>query len=358
MKLIKKINLIVAVLLLLSVIGFNYTYAFAIYSAGTLVSLTNSERSKNGLGSLSVNSALTAAASAKANDMLAKNYFAHTSPDGRTPWDFIHAAGYNYTYAGENLAIGYSSASELMSAWMASATHRENILNSNFREIGIAVVAGKYDGVDTIIVAQEFGATVASQPQVASEAEQNPDETNQTATPSQNNQSTPNPTTLANAAFDILTEKSSFSPESVFENEEAEIKVAVTGDIESLEGQIGDVKINLLENGQISQSGDEKLYSGKLKLAKAGTYDVTITAGGSSGSKKNETIGQIEVKPVAIVNESSQRKGLLAGFSEGIKNYWIYILVGMAVLGTGGYLLATRVKFNKLVKFGTTTWDL
>ena len=144
----------------LSLVLFNFTYAKADYSAGTLVSMTNSARGRNGLGSLSVNSRLTSAAYAKAQDMLANQYFAHTSPSGRTPWDFIKGAGYNYSYAGENLAIGYSDASELYSAWMVSATHRENILNSNFREIGIAVISGTYEGVETIIVAQEFGAPI------------------------------------------------------------------------------------------------------------------------------------------------------------------------------------------------------
>src|SRR3990172_9929587 len=118
---------------LATVLIFPVGTALASYSAGTLVDLTNSARAQSGLGSLSTNAQLTSAAYAKAQDMLDNDYFAHTSPAGKTPWDFIIGNGYAYLYAGENLAIGYTDANELFSSWMASATHRENILNSNFR---------------------------------------------------------------------------------------------------------------------------------------------------------------------------------------------------------------------------------
>ena len=128
----------------ISLVLFNFSLARADYSASTLVSMTNSARAREGLGALTTNSQLASAAYAKVQDMLANQYFAHTSPAGKTPWDFIKEAGYNYTYAGENLAIGYTDANELFSAWMASDTHRQNILNSNFQQIGIAVISGTF----------------------------------------------------------------------------------------------------------------------------------------------------------------------------------------------------------------------
>ena len=126
-------------------------------SVDTLVDLANSSRSKEGLTSLVINDKLSAAASDKAQDMLKNQYFAHISPDGKTPWDFIKANNYDYAYAGENLSIGYNNDQELHSAWMNSETHRDNIMNKNYDEIGLAIVKGKFEGNETTIVVQMFG---------------------------------------------------------------------------------------------------------------------------------------------------------------------------------------------------------
>ena len=68
------------------------------------------------------------------------------------------AAGYNYVYAGENLAKDFGNTSRLMDAWMASPTHRENIVSSKYSEIGLAVVPGTLQGQETVLVVQFFGA--------------------------------------------------------------------------------------------------------------------------------------------------------------------------------------------------------
>lgn len=127
-----------------------------------IFNLTNNERSKNGLSGLSWNYKLVQAARAKAQDMIDKDYFSHTSPDGRTPWNFITATGYNYIYAGENLGINFTSSEALMSAWMASGGHRANILSGNFKELGVGVVTGEYQGYTTTVVVQMFGAQATS----------------------------------------------------------------------------------------------------------------------------------------------------------------------------------------------------
>jgi len=123
-----------------------------------LVSLTNTERNSRGLGRLTVDSRLVAAAQAKGEDMIAKDYWSHYGPNNESPWDFILEAGYNYNYAGENLAKDFSSASPIHSAWMASPSHRDNIINSNFENIGVAVVTGEFQGKETSIVVQMFGS--------------------------------------------------------------------------------------------------------------------------------------------------------------------------------------------------------
>jgi len=137
------------------------TYASSI-SADDLISLANSERSKEGLGSLTKNSKLTAAAKAKAEDMLAKDYWSHYGPNGETPWQFIKGAGYTYTYAGENLAKGFITSSATHTAWMNSPTHKANILKAEFRDVGIYVVDGTLQGEATTLVVQMFGSLSAT----------------------------------------------------------------------------------------------------------------------------------------------------------------------------------------------------
>ncbi len=126
-----------------------------------ILSLTNDSREQNGLGALSANSKLARAAQAKADDMLARQYFAHITPDGKQPWDFISATGYAYQAAGENLAINFVQAEEVETAWMNSPGHRANILNTSFREIGIGISTGTYNGNAVIFVVQMFGTPPA-----------------------------------------------------------------------------------------------------------------------------------------------------------------------------------------------------
>lgn len=122
-----------------------------------IIILTNIERRKVGLNDLIENELLDKAAEAKANDLIEKNYWAHIAPDGTTPWDFIKKSGYEYEYAGENLGRGYSYPSETVNAWMISKEHKDNILSSNYKDIGVSIKNGVLTGSQTIVVVQEFG---------------------------------------------------------------------------------------------------------------------------------------------------------------------------------------------------------
>lgn len=125
-----------------------------------LIRLTNIERQKSGLGPVSEDLRLDTAAMEKAKNMFAENYWAHFSPSGKDPWGFINGAGYNFSYAGENLAKSFYQSDEVVKAWMASRTHKENILNKHYRHIGIAVLEGTLNGEKTTLVVQEFGTPV------------------------------------------------------------------------------------------------------------------------------------------------------------------------------------------------------
>lgn len=118
--------------------------------------LTNEERQTQNLPVLTTNPLLTKAAELKAEDMATLGYFAHTSPEGKTPWYWIDQVGYDYQYAGENLAINFSDSEDVTNAWMASPTHRENIIKGKYTEIGTGVATGMYQGLETIFVVQIY----------------------------------------------------------------------------------------------------------------------------------------------------------------------------------------------------------
>lgn len=122
-----------------------------------LAQVTNEKRIDNDVPTLTVNDRLQYAAQLKAADMAEYGYFAHTSPSGKNPWYWFDKAGYNYRYAGENLAIDFYETKEVAEAWMDSPSHRKNMLNSNYTEIGIAVDTGVYKGREVAFVVQMFG---------------------------------------------------------------------------------------------------------------------------------------------------------------------------------------------------------
>ncbi len=122
-----------------------------------LIKLTNEERAKHNLGPLSYNDQLKEAATNKASHLLAGQYFAHTSPEGRTFSVWIKEVGYKFIYAGENLAMDFMTAEGVVKAWMKSESHKKNILNPFYDEIAIATQEGDFEGRPTIMVAQLFG---------------------------------------------------------------------------------------------------------------------------------------------------------------------------------------------------------
>lgn len=130
--------------------------------ASQVVSLTNDSRTGGGLPALTVSPLLTQAAQLKADDMAKGSYYAHVSPDGKTPLYWLDQVGYRYLNAGENLVIDRTTSKDVVDAWLNSPDHRENILRPQFTEIGVGVANGRYKGEDTIYVVQEFGTPYPS----------------------------------------------------------------------------------------------------------------------------------------------------------------------------------------------------
>ncbi len=133
-----------------------------------LLKYTNDRRAAANEPTLKLNDELSRAAAAKAADMFANQYWAHTSPAGRDPWSFISDAGYTYLFAGENLARDFGDSRSVVNAWMNSPSHKENLLNSRYQDVGFAVVNGKYNDYETTLVVQMFGAKSVATPTVES----------------------------------------------------------------------------------------------------------------------------------------------------------------------------------------------
>lgn len=119
--------------------------------------LTNTERTAATLPPLVRSDMLDAAATSKANDMLEHEYFSHTGPSGERAWAWMKTSGYAYTEAGENLAMDFTDAQDIISAWMGSTGHRKNILGSHFEDVGLAAVTGDFHGQSTTMVVMLFG---------------------------------------------------------------------------------------------------------------------------------------------------------------------------------------------------------
>jgi len=127
-----------------------------------VTSLTNEERAGYAAPALVRSTLLDEAARMKAEHMAAEGYFAHYSPGGISPWFWFDRVGYRYAHAGENLAVHFSDSAAVVDAWMKSPTHKANIINSSYTEIGIGVARGQYEGFDTLFVVQLFGTPAAA----------------------------------------------------------------------------------------------------------------------------------------------------------------------------------------------------
>lgn len=139
-------------------------------SASELLTDTNKARTESSLPALTVNDELSKAAFLKAQDMFANNYWAHTSPSGVSPWKWLGDSGYNYDVAGENLAKNYPTADATVAAWMNSETHRANILNGKYQDVGFAVVDGMLEGRSTTLVVAYYGAPATAAVEGANDA--------------------------------------------------------------------------------------------------------------------------------------------------------------------------------------------
>lgn len=161
----REVSVAVIVVLSIFLLGFSAGSSFLIQrtvlganiSAAVLVDLTNESRLAFNEAPLVRSETLDLAAELKAADMAKNQYFAHDSPTGVTPWHWFKEAGYTFLYAGENLAVNFIEAKNVRDAWLESPTHRANLLDARFKEIGMATISGLYKDSPTVYIVQMFG---------------------------------------------------------------------------------------------------------------------------------------------------------------------------------------------------------
>lgn len=152
----KKLIVYPLVIVLMGVFLLPKTAYLSTVDANIIIKLTNKERNSQNLNTLESNDILAKAAYAKGEALFKNQTFSHNIDDKKfSTW--VKEAGYEYSFVGENLAIDFVTSEGVIKAWLASPTHRKNLLNEKFNEIGVAVLEGKFQGETTTIVVQIFG---------------------------------------------------------------------------------------------------------------------------------------------------------------------------------------------------------
>jgi len=150
-------------------------------SIENIIDATNAERIKAGLPPLKTSVKLEQSAKIKTEDMITNQYFEHTSPTGKTVADLGNEVGYDYVVMGENLALGdFTSAADLLQAWMNSPGHRANILNTSYQDIGVYATQGTYQGRTVWFAVQHFGTERGVCPSIDSSLKSSIDSLNAT----------------------------------------------------------------------------------------------------------------------------------------------------------------------------------
>lgn len=315
-----------------------------------IINLTNQQRLNAGLPQFQLDNKLTQAAYAKAENMLAEQYFAHYSPSNLSPWYWFEQAGYEYAYAGENLAMDFIQAEDVISGWMASDSHRRNILNPNYNQIGIGIIEGEFKGAKTIMVVQMLAApapptTLAISSTVEEVVKSNP--TQETVTEEiteeknlpevRKEETVVIPSPVEPNTYDIVTtvddKKAIEEPGEEGESEEAEEKPEI-----KVAAQIGN------NSSELVKSGDE--YLGSVKDEKEiPTQSINIVMEDEKNNVVTAPIVSTEFFGTSITNPerffSSERLIQIILHS---RNFFLALFVFLSIVLILNMLIKIRVQ--------------
>ena len=306
-----------------------------------IISLTNQSRQGYSLPALKENSELDQAAQTKANDMLAKGYFSHDTPDGKTPWDFITAAGYNYITAGENLAVNFSEAENVEDAWMNSPGHKANIVNTNYQDIGIGISQGEYQGHVAIFVVQMFG-TLADQKISLSDAP-TPVQQQTVPLPAKAVAKAPvAPTSKAQTPVVLVSQPASPTPASAAPLQLGQPQVQVSGSTVFVSAQASPSAVKVLATygteGIMLEPKDNNIWEGSLNISQlaAGNKTVVVKAYDLLGNSQTAQVADFAGSTPSNYGDSAQVESAhitLGSFSFDPKNaedrFYLLFIAGM-----------------------------
>lgn len=338
-------------------------FSSAITSAN-IIDLTNTTRDSLGLGTLKTNSELAAAAQAKADDMVQNQYFAHVSPAGVTPWDWIQRSGYKYSYAGENLAVNFISAEGVQEGWMASPSHRANIVNTHYNDIGVGVGTGQYEGYTSTFVVEMFGSpqvSVASVPVTIPAVVTKPAPAPQPAQPSSQvaaaetkpapaATSTTRPAQVTPVIYDdslLAAPQGSTYHVAITVTGAQSVSVTLTGLTATL---------HLATNSQSRWEGNVPYDSAQLSQ---GGELVTIAAVSSSGQSVTHPLALVapttSTQQLYAFNDTPQKVVKFFGFltvhnlDDSVRRFYLYFVVGLAAALLLNVFIKVRVQYASVI---------
>ena len=268
-----------------------------------LDSLINDLRAQNDLPALPANTQLTTSAQFKADDMVASGYFSHTGPNDHTFKYFLKQAGYEYRVAGENLAMGFVNAQDVMLAWEQSPLHYRNLVDSDFVEMGLGIASGNYKGKDTVFIANHFGQPLTYNPRIdaplikaAAKEKKTTQAVNvlgekESVNESQKFNITYNKT-KSNVFWRSNGEETTFTAKAVISGNPAEVVVTIKGNVMALQ----------------PTEGESGMYAGVITIAEPINHffnvviDPSIAITTPDGAVNIDTIPWYEIK---VVNKTS-----------------------------------------------------
>ena len=269
-----------------------------------VVDLTNQSRVEADTVRLSRNSLLDKAARMKAEHMAEEGYFAHYSPTGVTPWHWFTEVGYNYQYAGENLAVHFTDSEAVVESWLNSPSHRDNIINNSFTEIGVGTAKGRYQGYETVFVVQMFGTPVEEQ---SSREESNDSDVDGNLL---NNVSDPVSSIANSEVAGTSTTESTTKQQTSTSSSDYQFTDTESGGIEQVDQWVSDTATTSVSQTELQQN-----------------FIATKTATGGS------TLGVLATKPNTILQ-------------------WVYILLAILTVGMLLWALRLEIHQRRLLQIG------
>ncbi len=272
-------------------------YAQNSIDASDLMKKINSERTQRFIPALTTNSRLVAAATGKANDMLSRSYFAHIDPDGNYVWPRIESAGYRpYSTLGENLAMDFTSAEEVVDAWMNSPTHRANIVNAKFEDQGLSSIAGLFEpNHNTIVIASLFGTLIKT-----TQATPPPQPTAAPAAPSPAPKPTPSaPKTAISISQDIKIKSTYISGQA-----QVDVDVVIIGSPTLVTAQLKSQSITLIAGKVAGQYKGSFFFDQTEDLT---NQTMTVEARDKSSNKVSHNFA-VNIDPSGVVGENQDQK--------------------------------------------------